>query len=49
MTFERIRGIVRRAKARFSKAIPRTKDRVSQVVNEAVSKAKTLTSVEAVK
>ena len=38
-----------RAKARFSKAIPRSRDRVHRVVSKVVAKVKTLTSVEAVK
>ena len=48
-TFDRIRGIVHRAKARFSKAIPRTKKQVHDVMSEAVTRAKQLTSIESIK
>lgn len=47
--FDRIRGIVTRAKARFSRAIPRSRNRVHQVVNQAVAKVKSLNSIEAIK
>ena len=40
---------MRRAKAKFSRSIPRTKQRITHVVNEAVDKAKTVSSVETIK
>lgn len=48
-TFDRIRGIVHRAKARFSRAIPRTRRQVQYVFGEAVNRAKKIGNVENIK
>lgn len=48
-TFDRIRGIVHRAKARFSRAIPRTRRQVQDVFGEAVNRAKKIGNVENIK
>ena len=48
-TFDRIRGIVNRAKARFSKAIPRQQARINRIVEQAVSKASQLSNLDAIK
>ena len=50
-TFDRIRGIVTRAKARFSKAIsgdPK-RNRTNDVISQAVAKVKQMTSLEGIK
>jgi len=48
-TFDRIRGIYQKAKARFSRAIPRTKRQARDIFGEAVEKAKQLSSIESLK
>ena len=52
-TFERIRGIVTRAKARFSKAfsagVDPNRNRINDIISQAVAKAKQMTSLAAVK
>ena len=49
-TFDRIRGIVTRAKARFSKAIPRSsRSRITYVISQAVEKVKQFTSLATIK
>ena len=49
VAFNRIRGIIRKAKARFSAAIPRTRARITDIAREGVSRAKKLTSIEGLK
>ena len=53
-TFERIRGIVTRAKARFSKAFSasggsKNRNRINDIISQAVDKAKQMTSIAAIK
>ena len=48
-TFDRIRSVVTRSKARFSKAIPRAKNRVQGILETAVAKVKQIKSIDTLK